>query len=126
MIAQVPAGTNERAMPGSPPGALSDAVMEMFQTLLADRFRLKLHKEEKPLPGYALSVSRKLQLKEADGSGDTGCRMLAPEGPTDTTVRYACRNVSMEASRRYCLGCGACPSMWWWTRRSSKACGVSS
>jgi uncharacterized protein (TIGR03435 family) len=97
VIALVPAGTREQAMPGSPPGALSDAVMEMFQTLLADRFRLKLHKEVKPLPGFALTVSRKLQLKEGDGSGDTGCRMLAPEGPTDTTVRYACRNISMEA-----------------------------
>ena len=45
--------------------------MEMLQTLLADRFALKVHKEVKPLPGYALTVSRKLQLKEADGSGDT-------------------------------------------------------
>jgi len=97
VIALVPAGTKQEAMPGSPPGALPDAVMEMFQTLLADRFRLKLHQEEKPLPGYALTVSKKLQLKEADGSGDTGCRMQAPDGPTDTTVRYTCRNVSMEA-----------------------------
>ena len=78
VIALVPAGTKQEALPGSPPGALSDAVMEMFQTLLADRFRLKLHKEDKPLPGYALTVGRKLQLKEADGSGDTGCIMLAP------------------------------------------------
>jgi len=97
VIAQVPAGTKETTLPGSPPGSLSDAVMEMFQSLLADRFRLVLHKEDKPLPGYAFTVSRKLQLKEADGSGNTGCRMLAPDGPADPTVRYECRNLSMEA-----------------------------
>jgi uncharacterized protein (TIGR03435 family) len=35
-----------------------DQVLSMFQALLADRFRLKLHHEQKDLPVYALSVDK--------------------------------------------------------------------
>ena len=31
----------------------------MFQTLLADRFQLKAHRETKELPVYALSVGKR-------------------------------------------------------------------
>lgn len=95
VIAQVPAGTNERATPGSPPGTPSDAVMEMLQSLLADRFRLTARRENKPLPGYALTVGKKSQMKEADGAGDIGCKLQGAIAPPDLTARYACRNVSM-------------------------------
>lgn len=97
VIAQVPAGTNESATPGSPPGTPSDAVMQMLQSLLAERFHLVLHRENKPLPGYALTQGKKLQLKEADGTGDTGCRLQGNITPADPTVRYACHNVSMQS-----------------------------
>ncbi len=97
VIAQVPAGTNEKVTPGAPPGTPPDAVAEMLQSLLADRFKLVLHRENKPLPGYALSVSKKPLLKEADGTGDTGCRVQGAITAPDPTAHYACRNVTMES-----------------------------
>jgi uncharacterized protein (TIGR03435 family) len=49
----------------------------MFQRLLADRFKLKLHKESRDLPGYALLVARngpRLEIRNAgeDKSGLAG------------------------------------------------------
>ena len=91
----------------------------MLQTLLEDRFSLKTHKESKPLPTYALKVGKKPQLKEADGSGATGCKIQSggppgeggirlftsgPNGEMQTinlgpgmVVNYQCRNVSMKS-----------------------------
>ena len=79
----------------------------MLQTLLADRFHLAFRKEEKPLPSYVLTAPKgKQKLKEADGSGDTGCRLsldqprpadLAAGAPPAITVSYACRNMTMAA-----------------------------
>jgi len=40
----------------------------MLQALLADRFKLAVHRETKPLPGYALVIARNgPKLREADG-----------------------------------------------------------
>ena len=97
VIAKVPAGTKAETMPGSAPGALPDTLKEMLQSLLADRFKLTLHKDTRVLPTYALTAGKKLQLKEADGSGDTGCRLQPSSDPGNTAIRYTCRNVSMEA-----------------------------
>ena len=97
VIAKVPAGTREEASPGSAAGALPDALKEMLQSLLADRFKLVIRQETRPLPGYALTAGTKLQMKQADASGDTGCRYLAPTDPGDTNIRYACRGISMDA-----------------------------
>ena len=92
----------------------------MLQSLLKERFKLALHEDTKPLPVWALSVGKKLQLKEADGSGDTGCKLPSPSGApaeggtrigfmdangTSTTVNlgpgmtiaYSCRNMTMAA-----------------------------
>src|SRR5579883_2459134 len=48
----------------------ADALKPMLQSLLADRFQLVIRKEDKPLPTYALKVGKKLQIKQADGSGE--------------------------------------------------------
>ncbi|HEY4085748.1 MAG TPA: TIGR03435 family protein [Bryobacteraceae bacterium] len=84
----------------------------MLRTLLQDRFALKVHEDTKQMPGYALSAGKKPNLKEADGSGDTGCRIVRPEaqstgvvavngqavatGPS-MLIHYACGNMTMEA-----------------------------
>ena len=105
----------------APNDTAPDALQEMLQALLAERFKLVVHKDTKPLPAYALTVGKKPQLKEADGSGDTGCRtqnqatgtpgdgsvrmtsMNAGGGTTTIqlgpgmTVQFACRNMTMEA-----------------------------
>jgi hypothetical protein len=78
----------------------------MLQALLADRFNLVFHKEERPLSAYALTAPKgKQKLKEADDSGDTGCRMSLDQprpadpaaGPTPPTISYTCRNMTMAA-----------------------------
>jgi uncharacterized protein (TIGR03435 family) len=44
-------------------------LMLMLQTLLAERFKLLVHRESKPLPGYALVVARKgLKIKPVEGA----------------------------------------------------------
>jgi len=107
VIAKVPAGTTP------------DAQKLMLQWLLADRFKLVIHKETKPLPTYALVAGKKPQLKQAEGSEDSGCKpqtqggagegvmrlMMGNENGTTTTftlgpggtIQYACRNMTMEA-----------------------------
>jgi uncharacterized protein (TIGR03435 family) len=97
VIAKVPAGTSMATPPASPQGTLPDAVKEMLQSVLADRFKLAIRQETRPLPGYALTVDKKPQMKEADGSGDTGCKYVRPTDPADTLIRFSCRNMSMEA-----------------------------
>ena len=91
----------------------------MLQPLLAERFKLVVHKETKALPTYALTVGKKLQLKEADGTEQTGCRPQSSgaqaeggirlftsnaSGGTTTislgpgmVITYNCRNMTMEA-----------------------------
>ncbi|HEY3825047.1 MAG TPA: TIGR03435 family protein [Bryobacteraceae bacterium] len=91
----------------------------MLQSLLKDRFQLALHEETKPLPTWALTTGKKLQLKEADGSGETGCKLPPASGPPaeggnrisfsdasgattvnlgpGMTLAYSCRNMTMAA-----------------------------
>jgi uncharacterized protein (TIGR03435 family) len=95
---------------GTPPETLK----LMLQTLLEDRFALKVHKDTKQLPGYALTAGKNPNLKAANGSGDTGCRIVRPEaqasgvggvvalngqavaiGPS-MLVHYSCANVTMD------------------------------
>jgi uncharacterized protein (TIGR03435 family) len=65
-----------------PSGATLETTAPMLQALLAERFKLATHKDVKPLPSYVLTAGRKPLLKDADDSGDTGCRRIpAPQGP---------------------------------------------
>jgi uncharacterized protein (TIGR03435 family) len=97
VIAKAPAGASLAAPPGSAQGTLPDAVREMLQSLLADRFKLAIRQEIRPLPGLALTVDKKPLMKLSDGSGDTGCKSTPPADPADPTIRLVCRNMSMEA-----------------------------
>jgi uncharacterized protein (TIGR03435 family) len=103
-----------------PPDSTAETQKQMLQALLEDRFKLQVHKETRPLPAYALTAGKKPQLKEADGSGETGCKIQPASGPppegtqrltimnsdgTSTpinlgpgaTLHYVCRNVTMAA-----------------------------
>jgi uncharacterized protein (TIGR03435 family) len=59
-----------------PAGATQAQLPEMFEALLADRFQMKVHREKKELPVYALVQGKgPLKLKasiEADSSDDAG------------------------------------------------------
>jgi uncharacterized protein (TIGR03435 family) len=62
------------------PEGAADKVPEMFQTLLAERFQLKLHRETKELPVYVLGVAKggtKLTESKPDPN---------PPAPSDTVT----------------------------------------
>jgi len=92
------------------PESTSPAVIKrMLQTLLAERFKLVVHNDTKPVPGYALTLgSGKPKLKEATGQGTTGCEMKTqtPQPGTVPLAVMACRNVSMEQFMQSLRGFG--------------------
>jgi uncharacterized protein (TIGR03435 family) len=53
-----------------------DALRLMFQALLIDRFKMKVHYEDRPVSGYVLTAA-KPKLQKADPANRTGCH----EGP---------------------------------------------
>ncbi len=102
------------------PGATPAELRLMLQNLLADRFDLKIHKDTKPMPAFALVVAegKKLHLREAAAAGAGGCKgldappgqgggrimMSGPDGTVTTLsvlpgnlVQYNCRNTTMPA-----------------------------
>jgi uncharacterized protein (TIGR03435 family) len=87
IVAKAPANT--------PP----ETVKLMLQTLLADRFKLKVHQDTKPMPVFVLSLGKgKPKLKESEGDGPAGCRGV-PQNPQPGTIPYnvvACHNRTME------------------------------
>jgi uncharacterized protein (TIGR03435 family) len=94
---------------------------QMLQSLLQERFALVVRKETRPLPTHALTVGKKAQMKEAEGTEEAGCHPKpAGSGPpaiggvmltmSDSsgkmtsialgpgmTVQVICRNMTMEA-----------------------------
>jgi len=66
----------------------------MLQSLLADRFKLAVHNDTRPLPAFALSLGRaKHRLKEADPSSPTGCEYQSAGG----SVSVSCQNLTLDA-----------------------------
>src|SRR5215471_11288246 len=102
-----------------PPQTTPDIQRLMLRSLLRDRFILVIREDTRPMPTFALSPGKKSQLKEADGSGDTGCKPQSSSGPPgEGTIRiglpsadgtpliltlangmieYRCRNMTMAA-----------------------------
>jgi uncharacterized protein (TIGR03435 family) len=104
-----------------PDGADAEAQKAMLQSLLEDRFGLVARKETKPIPTWVLTAGKRPHLKEADGSGQTGCRIpdvssgapaegsirffrMEPDGKQSPivlgpggVVQYSCRNMTMTA-----------------------------
>ncbi len=102
----------------APAGATPETAKLMLQALLADRFKLVVHRDSHSLAGFALTVGKNghPKLKEADGSGDTGCKYtLSPTQaemaakqqaaaqsgaqmtPVIPTYLYECHNMTMAA-----------------------------
>lgn len=86
----------------APQSTPPDQTRLMLQNLLADRFKLVIHKDTKPLPGFALTVGKggKPKLKESDAaSGATRCVPL-PQKPAEpgtvNPITVQCRNMTME------------------------------
>jgi uncharacterized protein (TIGR03435 family) len=65
----------------------------MLRALLADRFHLKVHTEERPASAYVLTVGKKFLLKSATGPGAGAC-----ESKMDLVwVSFTCKNLTMAA-----------------------------
>jgi uncharacterized protein (TIGR03435 family) len=86
------------------PNATPEMQKAMLRALLADRFKLALHNDNKPLPAYALTAGKHPALKQADGSGEAGCKFTRPTAEPQTggpnpppPFLYACRNMTMAA-----------------------------
>ena len=70
------------------PGPPNPQLLEMLQTLLADRFRLTTHREQRELPVFALERSRR------DGAFGPGLHSTAcPELATDLSRPQPCTNI---------------------------------
>src|SRR5215467_13331326 len=63
VVAKIAAGTD------------ADAQKAMLRSLLEDRFKLVARTETKPVPTWVLAAGKQPHLKEADASGQTGCRI---------------------------------------------------
>jgi uncharacterized protein (TIGR03435 family) len=83
----------------APQGTKQDELNQMLQNLLADRFKLVVHKDSKPMPAYALAVGKdnKPKMKQAAGGGQPECRPVqnaAPGAPPNQSL--SCHNMTME------------------------------
>ena len=86
----------------APPSTARDTLSSMFRTLLAERFQLVVHPDTRPLPGFVLSLGKgKPRLKEADGSGDAGCK---PQPDPGNIFSFSCRNMTMQALAEWMPG----------------------
>lgn len=72
----------------------------MLRPLLADRFKLTVHEDTRPLTAYAMTVvGGKPKMKEAAGGGPGGCQPAPPPAPAEPgvvpKVTAVCRGITM-------------------------------
>ncbi len=90
----------------TPPDATEDQVRLMFQSLLADRFKMKTHRETKQVTEYSLTLGKgKLKLTPSSGDGPLTINMQGkpytqPYGTCGTSLgiegaRGVCRAAAM-------------------------------
>jgi uncharacterized protein (TIGR03435 family) len=87
-----------------------DAVMTMVKSLLAERFKLATHMEERPISAYTLTAA-KPKMKAADPNGRTKCEEGPGAGgkdPRDTNPvlgrLITCQNMSMAKFAEMLMG----------------------
>jgi len=74
-----------------PDGVPQDRVADMLQALLAERFQMKVHRESKEFPVFAIAVAKGgLKLQEAPASDD------APSATVNTTAFGNAQGVSVD------------------------------
>jgi uncharacterized protein (TIGR03435 family) len=88
-------------MATAPAATPPETVRLMLRTLLANRFRLVLHSDEKPMSVFVLEMGKGApKMKAGDNSGSAGCHSTLPPTPTPGLVTdnmYSCHNMTMEA-----------------------------
>jgi uncharacterized protein (TIGR03435 family) len=86
----------------APPDTPAETTKLMLQSLLADRFKLVVHNETRPMPAFVLTAGKgKPKLKESEG-GDGRCQFQQQNNQPDVppTPMVHCRHVSMDAFAR--------------------------
>jgi uncharacterized protein (TIGR03435 family) len=72
-----------------------DTLAQPILALLADRFKMTYHKEDRPVTAYSL-VAAKPKMKKADPASRTSCRSPnAPAGAPPGTQVLICQNITM-------------------------------
>jgi uncharacterized protein (TIGR03435 family) len=80
----------------APVGTPEDTGRLMLQALLAERFKLAIHREERPMPVYALTVGKRgAKLKESEGEGTLNCKGYGG-GPGTTLFTLTCQHATMK------------------------------
>src|ERR1700735_4050766 len=80
----------------APPKSTSAERAAMLPSLLAERFKLVLHKDEKPLNVYVLSVGKRgAQLQESGSAGTTDCKPGDFEPGPPQMISVACPSMTL-------------------------------
>jgi uncharacterized protein (TIGR03435 family) len=81
-----------------PPSTSPENLKLMLQALLAERFKLVVHPDTRPMPVFALTLGKgKPKLKEADGTGETGCQQQqASQSTAVPNNMFSCRNMTTD------------------------------
>jgi uncharacterized protein (TIGR03435 family) len=76
----------------APRDVSQEAMANMVRAMLAERFKLKVHNEDQPMPVYALIVGKRgLKMKESAGDVRANCKTSAGDGKRN----YTCQNTTM-------------------------------
>ncbi len=89
VIASFPAGSNQ------------ETLKSMLKALLADRFKLAVHNDIRPIQAFAMTVAKGgSKLKKSDGTGESGCKepetnaAASQAGPS--LINFVCHKMTME------------------------------
>ena len=80
----------------APAETTAETVGPLLRQLLADRFKLVIHNDTKPISAFTLTAGKKPLLKETQG-GTSGCTLAPISQNTPVVFNYSCRNMTMEA-----------------------------
>ena len=83
---------------GAPASTNQETARKMLQSMLADRFALKIHKEMRPMPAFVLSPGRaKHKMKPATSDGPSTCKDVSQPAAANTGAftELQCRNITM-------------------------------
>ncbi len=84
----------------APPKTSPENMKLMLQGVLAERFKLVIHSDVRPMPAYVLTLGKgKPKMKESDGTGTAGCEAQKQNPATGSQqfLEFSCRNITMEA-----------------------------
>ncbi len=79
------------------PSTSEAALNLMLQALLAERFKLALHRDTKSMAVFALTLGKgKPKLKQSEGIGESGCQQKTPQPGGIASNALTCRNMSAD------------------------------